>query len=113
MPTRRGRNQLEQASGHDPAAREDEAEAARSVEASRMSIGSSMVAPMPTAGPLTAAITGLRQAKMRKASRPPPSRAASWARSIAPSAAPARAATSKARRPRRDRRRRRTPGRHR
>ena len=46
-----------------------------------MSIGSSMVAPMPTAGPLTAAITGLRQEKIRSVTRPPPSRAASLARS--------------------------------
>ena len=50
-----------------------------------MSIGSSIVAPMPTAGPFTAAITGLRHSKMRSVMRPPPSRALSWLRSGWPS----------------------------
>ena len=42
--------------------------------ASRMSIGSVMVMPTPTAGPLMAAITGFSDSKMRSVSRPPPSR---------------------------------------
>ena len=46
-----------------------------SVEAMRTSIGKSIVTPIPTAGPFTAAITGLRQLKMRSVMRPPPSRA--------------------------------------
>ena len=53
--------------------------------AMRTSIGSSMVTPMPTAGPFTAAITGLRQLKMRSVMRPPPSRAESCERSGLPS----------------------------
>ena len=48
-----------------------------SVEARRMSIGSVMVAPMPTAGPLIAPMTGLSDLKMRRVTRPPPSRIAS------------------------------------
>jgi hypothetical protein len=43
----------------------------------RTSIGSNIVTPMPTAGPLTAAITGFCALKMRSVSRPPPSRAES------------------------------------
>jgi hypothetical protein len=42
-----------------------------------MSIGSCIVTPTPTAGPFTAAITGFRQSKIRKVSRPPPSRSTS------------------------------------
>ena len=41
-----------------------------------MSIGSSMLAPTPTAGPLTAAITGFRHANSRNATSPPMSRCA-------------------------------------
>ena len=44
-----------------------------------------MVTPMPTAGPLIAAITGLRHWKMRSVTRPPPSRAFSCERSGLPS----------------------------
>ena len=54
-------------------------------ERSRMSIGSSMVAPTPTAGPLTAAMTGLSEAKMRSVSRPPESRSAGLSQSMVPS----------------------------
>ena len=39
-----------------------------------MSMASCMVAPTPTAAPFTAAITGFRLSKMRRVSRPPPSR---------------------------------------
>ncbi len=39
-----------------------------------MSIGSCMVTPTPTAGPLQALITGFRHSKMRNVNRPPPSR---------------------------------------
>ena len=40
----------------------------------RMSIGNVIVIPTPTAGPLIAAMTGLRLLKMRSETRPPPSR---------------------------------------
>jgi hypothetical protein len=80
IPTMRGKNQLEQASGVIPRRTNTKPNRASS-DASRMSIGSSIVAPMPTAGPLTAAITGLRQEKIRSVTRPPPSRAASLVRS--------------------------------
>ena len=42
--------------------------------AMRMSVGNSKVAPMPTAAPLIAAITGLFASKMRIVSAPPESR---------------------------------------
>ena len=48
-----------------------------SVEASRMSIASCMVTPTPTAAPLQAEITGFRLSKIRRVSRPPPSRGTS------------------------------------
>jgi len=80
IPTMRGRNQLEQASGTIPRRTNTKPNRA-SADASRMSIGSSIVAPTPTAEPFTAAITGLRQEKMRSVTRPPPSRAASLVRS--------------------------------
>jgi len=48
----------------------------------RTSIGSCMVAPMPTAGPFTAAMTGLVISKMRSVTRPPPSR---WVSPVSPS----------------------------
>ena len=59
MPTRRGRNQLEQASGVMPRRANTKPNFAP-VEASRKSIGSCIVAPTPTAAPFTAAITGFR-----------------------------------------------------
>ena len=37
-------------------------------------MASVMVTPTPTAGPLKAAITGFEAPKMRRVSRPPPSR---------------------------------------
>ena len=48
------------------------------VEAIRMSIASVMVAPMPTAAPLIAAITGLGRAWIASVTRPPVSRRPSW-----------------------------------
>ena len=62
MPTTRGRNQLEQASGMIPR-RANTKPMRASSEARRTSIGSVIVAPTPTAGPLMAAITGLVQLK--------------------------------------------------
>jgi hypothetical protein len=44
------------------------------VEASRMSIASVMVAPMPTAAPLIAPITGLGSAWIARVTLPPVSR---------------------------------------
>ncbi len=73
IPTTRGRNQLEQASGTSPRRANTNPKRAL-VEAIRMSMGSSMVTPTPTAGPFTAAMTGLRDSKMRSVSNPPPSR---------------------------------------
>ena len=58
MPTTRGRNQLEQASGMIPRRANTKPMRACS-EARRTSIGRVIVAPTPTAGPLMAAITGL------------------------------------------------------
>ena len=45
-----------------------------SCSARRMSIGSVIVTPTPTAGPLIAAMTGLVHSKIRSDTRPPPSR---------------------------------------
>ena len=73
MPTTRGRNQLEHASGTIPR-RANTKPIRASVDASRTSIGSVIVTPTPTAGPLMAAITGLVLSKMRSVTRPPPSR---------------------------------------
>ena len=73
MPTRRGRNHDEQASGTMPRRANTNPMRAFS-DASRMSIGSVIVTPTPTAGPLIAAITGFRLSKIRSDTRPPPSR---------------------------------------
>ena len=62
----RGRNQLEQASGTIPRRAKTKPILAPSA-ARRMSIGSVIVMPTPTAGPLIAAITGLVESKMRSA----------------------------------------------
>ena len=43
-------------------------------DAMRTSMSSVMVAPMPAAAPLMAAITGFLQARMARATRPPVSR---------------------------------------
>ena len=83
-PTMRGRNQLEQASGTMPRRTKTKPKRA-SVDAIRISAGKSMVTPMPTAGPLTAAITGFREEKILSVTRPPVSRAASSPRSGATS----------------------------
>ena len=60
MPTTRGRNQDEQASGTIPRRAKTKPKRADSL-AKRTSIGKVIVAPTPTAGPLIAAITGLVQ----------------------------------------------------
>ena len=73
MPTSRGRNQLEQASGTIPRRANTKPIFAFS-DASRMSIGNVIVTPTPTAGPLIAAMTGFLDSKMRNVSMPPPSR---------------------------------------
>nr|CRL82462.1 hypothetical protein CPGR_05684 [Mycolicibacter nonchromogenicus] len=57
----RGRNHVEHASGVMPSFPNTRPKRPL-VENSRASIASIMVAPIPTAAPLTAAITGLRQA---------------------------------------------------
>ncbi len=57
MPTTRGRNQLLQASGTMPRRAKTKPNFAFSL-AMRTSMGSVMVTPTPTAGPLIAAMTG-------------------------------------------------------
>ena len=69
----RGRNQLEHASGTMPMRPNTKPMRAFS-DARRMSIGSVIVAPMPTAAPLIAPITGFLQLKMDSTTRPPVSR---------------------------------------
>ena len=64
IPTTRGKNQLEQASGMIPRRANTKPMRASSA-ARRTSIGSVIVAPTPTAGPLIAAITGLVDRKTR------------------------------------------------
>lgn len=59
--------------GRDPEAAEDKPESC-CCGASRASVDKVRVAPMPTAGPLTAAITGLRQSNTARVTRPPVSR---------------------------------------
>ena len=73
----RGRNQVEQASGVMPRRPNTKPMRAFS-EAKRKSIGSVMVAPMPTAAPLIAPTMGLRQANIASATRPPVSRTPRW-----------------------------------
>ena len=73
MPTTRGRNQLEAASGTMPRLANTNPTFA-SLDSTRMSMGSVMVTPMPTAEPFMAAITGLVHSKIRSVRRPPPSR---------------------------------------
>ncbi|HZN87679.1 MAG TPA: hypothetical protein VFB44_01770 [Thermoleophilaceae bacterium] len=73
MPTTRGRNQLEQASGTIPRRANTKPIFATSA-ASRTSIGRVIVIPTPTAGPLIAATTGFVDSKMRRLTRPPVSR---------------------------------------
>ena len=77
-----------------------------SSEARRMSIGSVIVAPTPTAGPLIAAITGLVEANTRSVNWPPLSRG------TAPGGSGARG-SRRSRRRRPGRRRRRSRGRRR
>ena len=50
----------------------------------RTSIGSVIVMPTPTAGPLMAAITGFFDSKMRSVTRPPPSRCLSMVSGFEP-----------------------------
>ncbi|MCY1362984.1 hypothetical protein D9M69_497260 [compost metagenome] len=73
MPTTRGRNHDDAASGVMPRRANTRPKRA-SVEAMRMSIGNCIVTPTPTAGPFTAAMTGFRLRKMRSDTRPPLSR---------------------------------------
>ena len=73
MPTTRGRNQDDAASGTIPTRPKTKPNRADSA-AMRMSMGRVRVAPMPTAGPLTAAITGLRSAANGSDATPPASR---------------------------------------
>ena len=73
MPTTRGRNHDDAASGTIPTRAKTKPNRADSA-AIRMSIGSVSVAPMPTAGPFTAAITGLRSAANGRLATPPASR---------------------------------------
>ena len=73
----RGRNQLDAASGTMPSRPKTKPIRAL-VEASRRSIASVIVAPMPTAGPLIAAITGLGSAWIASVTLPPVSRTPSW-----------------------------------
>ena len=80
MPTTRGRNQLEAASGTIPRLANTKPNRA-AVLASLMSIGNVMVTPTPTAAPLIAPMTGLVDSKIRSASMPPPSRGTPAARS--------------------------------
>ncbi len=76
MPTMRGRNQDEAASGTMPRRVNTKPKRAVSL-ASWIPMARVMVAPTPTVGPLIAAITGFRQRKIRRVSRPPLSRAPS------------------------------------
>src|SRR3954466_4478419 len=73
MPTTRGRKYDEQASGTIPRRAKTNPKRAFSL-AMRMSIGSVIVTPTPTAGPLIAPMTGFLQAKIRSETSPPPSR---------------------------------------
>ncbi|WRL65068.1 hypothetical protein U6N30_05060 [Blastococcus brunescens] len=73
MPTTRGRNHDDAASGTMPTRPKTNPKRADSA-AMRMSIGRVSVAPMPTAGPLIAAITGLRSAANGSDATPPASR---------------------------------------
>lgn len=75
MPTTRGRNQLDAASGTRPRRANTKPKRADS-PAIRMSAGSVIVEPTPTAGPLTATMTGFTLAAIRSATHPPPSRGA-------------------------------------
>ena len=85
MPTTRGRNQLEHASGTMPRRANTKPKRATSA-ARRMSIASVIVTPMPTAGPFTAAMTGFLLSKIRSVSSPPPSRLSPFGRSARASA---------------------------
>jgi hypothetical protein len=73
MPTTRGKKYEEQASGTMPRRANTKPNLA-AVLARRMSIGRVIVTPTPTAAPLIAPITGLALSKIRRVSRPPPSR---------------------------------------
>jgi hypothetical protein len=101
MPTIRGRNQLEHASGTIPRRVNTKPILAPSA-ARRMSIGSVIVMPTPTAGPLIAAITGFVMPKIRSDTCPPPSRGTSpsrW-RSRQSNVSPPRSRSAPAQKPR-------------
>ncbi len=91
MPTTRGRNQLEHASGTIPRRAKTKPMRASS-EARRTSIGNVIVAPTPTAGPLIAPITGFVQEKMRSVNWPPLSRGTPPTGSVSSEPSAARAA---------------------
>jgi hypothetical protein len=90
IPTTRGRNQLEHASGMIPRRAKTKPIRASSA-ASRTSIGNVIVAPTPTAGPLIAPITGFVEAKIRSVNSPPLSRGTSAAPGVSSDASWARA----------------------
>jgi hypothetical protein len=69
----RGRNHDDAASGTIPSRPKTKPMRAED-DASRTSIGSVIVAPIPTAGPLIAPMTGLVQRKIASVTRPPVSR---------------------------------------
>ena len=73
IPTSRGRNQLLAASGVMPRRANTKPKRALSLHR-RMSKGSCIVAPTPTATPLQAPMSGFLELNSRKTSRPPPSR---------------------------------------
>ena len=73
MPTNRGKNHDEHASGTMPRFAKTKPNFAF-VLAKRISIGNVIVAPTPTAAPLMAAMTGFFNSKMRSETSPPPSR---------------------------------------
>ena len=73
IPTILGRNQLEHASGVIPILPNTNPIFAF-VEAIRASMASVIVAPIPTAAPLIAAMTGFLHAKIASVTRPPVSR---------------------------------------
>ena len=72
IPTMRGRNQLEQASGTMPRFAKTKPYLAF-LDASLTSMAHCIVAPIPTAGPLHAEMTGFKHSKILRVSNPPPS----------------------------------------
>ncbi|CAB4751588.1 unannotated protein [freshwater metagenome] len=73
IPTSRGKKYEEHASGTMPRFANTNPNLAVSL-AKRKSIGRVMVTPTPTAGPLITPMTGFRLSKIRRETKPPPSR---------------------------------------